>query len=193
MSIGKQVTDAINKMQLSDYEGALFAICAAIEATAKKEFAQRGREAYKKFVHENFGLITEVGLGSTILNLYLSFDHPELKKNSAGSYKFEDILYHVVRCGLYHDASLPNDLRFTDEKKIRYDNGALILPAAIIYGLIMAVVVSPANQNESADKWCVLNFGDFPIPISRLWGRRHELVWLLDALKELRNLQCETQ
>jgi hypothetical protein len=42
MSIGKRVSDAIDKMEASDPEGALFAICAALEATAAKESGQKG-------------------------------------------------------------------------------------------------------------------------------------------------------
>ena len=46
MSIGKRVSEAIEKMDASDSEGALFAICATIDATAVKEFNKRGESGY---------------------------------------------------------------------------------------------------------------------------------------------------
>ena len=132
MSVGKQVSDAIDKMGAADYEGALFAICAAIEATAKRELGKGGRKSYKDFIQANFGLIADVGVGRRVLNLNLQFDHPELKKSVDGTHSVQDILYHVVRCGLYHEAGIPNELKFTNEHKIYYQGGALILPATLI-------------------------------------------------------------
>ncbi|KPK50843.1 MAG: hypothetical protein AMK72_01250 [Planctomycetes bacterium SM23_25] len=42
MGIGKQVAEAVDKMQAHDPDGALFAICAAVEATAVKGKAVLG-------------------------------------------------------------------------------------------------------------------------------------------------------
>jgi hypothetical protein len=194
MSIGKRVSDAIDKMGASDPEGALFAICAALEATAAKEFGKPGRSSYKDFVSQNLGLITNIAFGrGRILNLRLDYDHPEMKKNSDGVYPIEEILYHAVRCGLYHTAGLPSNLRFVAEQKIYCNNGALVLPASFVYGLITAVIVAPVNAHESASKPSMLNLGEFPIPISRLWGRRVELLWLLDAVGEVTRLRLEAQ
>lgn len=194
MSIGKRVSDAIDKMEGSDPEGALFAICAALEATAVKEFGQKGRSSYKDFISENLGLITDVALGGRrILNLRLAFDHPEMKKNADGAYPIEEIFYHAVRCGLYHEAGLPSNLQFTSELQIRCNNGALVLPASLVYGLIIAVVVAPVNVSEAAVKPSMFNMGTFPVPISKLWGRRAELLWLLDAEAEVTRLQMEAQ
>src|SRR5262249_39182982 len=119
--------------------------------------------------------------------------HPEMKKNPEGVYTIEEILYHAVRCGLYHQAGLPSNLEFTSECQIRCNHGALVLPASLIYGLILAVVVAPANQQEVAAGPSMLNLGDFPIPISKLWGRRTELLWLLDAMAEVTRLRVEAQ
>lgn len=191
MSIGKRVSEAIDKMEASDPEGALFAICAALEATAVKEFGQRGRSSYKEFISQNMGLISDIALGRRIRGLQLEFDHPEMKKNADGVYPVEEIFYHAVRCGLYHEAGLPSNLQFTNEYRIRCNHGALVLPASLVYGLIVAVVVAPVNAGESALKPSVLNMGQFPIPISKLWGRRAELLWLLEAEAEVARLRIE--
>jgi len=170
MSIGKRVSDAIDKMEASDPEGALFAICAALEATAVKEFGQKGRSSYKDFISQNLGLITNIAFGGRrILNLRLGFDHPEMKKNPDGVYPIEEIFYHAVRCGLYHEAGLPSNLQFTSEFQIRCEQGGkLVLPASLVYGLITAVLVAPVNAGESATKPSMLNIGEFPVPVSKL-------------------------
>src|SRR5262245_13698054 len=109
MPIGKQVSDAVTKMDAKDPEGALFAICAAIEATATKEFGAGGRRNYKDFIHQNLDVITWTAFGPRILNLKLAYQHPDVKLDADGLCTFEDIMYHVVRCGLYHTTDLPNN------------------------------------------------------------------------------------
>jgi hypothetical protein len=192
MSIGKRVSEAIDKMVASDPEGALFSICASLEATAVKEFGQKGRSSYKDFISQNLGLITDIALGGLrILNIQLAFDHPEMKKNADDIYPIEEIFYHAVRCGLYHQAELPSNLHFTNNCQICTDNGVLFLPASLVYGFIVAVVVAPVNSGEIAAKPGMLKLGQFPIPISKLWGRRAELLWLLDAEAEATRLRKE--
>ena len=128
-----------------------------------------------------------------MLNLGLAFDHPDLKKNANGIYPIEEIFYHAVRCGLYHEAALPSNLRFANEQKIVCDDGVLTLPASIIFGFIVAVVVAPTNATETTSKPHFLNFGEFPIPMSHLWGRRAELLWLLEVENESTRLRIEAE
>ena len=189
MSIGKRVSETIDKMEAGDPEGALFQICAAVEVTAKKECGRSGGPSYKEFLHSNLGLITDIAFGFKILNLNLTYNHSKLPTDSQGTAGIQDILYHVVRCGLYHEASLPGDLQFVEKSQIRSENGVLFLPSSLIYGLISAVVVAPVNAGEHAPKEGAMNFGDFPILINKLWGRRNELLWLLDATNELAALR----
>lgn len=195
MSIGKRVSEAIDKMEASDPEGALFAVCAALEATAVKEFGQKGKSSFKDFIFQNLGLITDIALGGRrILKIRLAFDHPEMPKSTDGSYLIEEIFYHAVRCGLYHEARLPKNLQFTNERKIGCTkDGVLLLPASLVYGFIVAVIVAPVNVDETAHKPGTLNMGKFPIPISKLWGRRAELLWLLDVEAEVIRLCTEAQ
>jgi hypothetical protein len=194
MSIGKRVSEAIEKMEASDPEGALFQICAAVDVTAQVELGKPGKGSYKDFLHQNLGLITRISSGrGSILNFFLKYDHPKIAKAPNGLVSIQDIFYHVVRCGLYHEAGLPGDLKFTDEGQFRVDHGVLVMPSTLIYGLVTAVVVSPVNHNERAQKDFVLNLGNFPVPISKLWGRRDELTWLLDVEKEVYEMQLRTR
>lgn len=190
MSIGKRVAETIGKMASRDPEGALFQICSAIDVTAAAEYKQKGKSSYKRFLHDNLGLITDIAFGGKkILNINLEYDHPNINKTPEGLSSIQDIIYHAVRCGLYHEAGLRDDLKFTDEQKIYTEGGILVLPSSLIYGLTVAVVVSPSNEYESSPKPSVLNFGNFSIPISKLWGRRAELLWLLEVEKDVKYMQ----
>src|SRR5688500_6195752 len=127
MSVGKRVAEAIDKMQQRDAEGALFQICAPIDSTAKREASKGGGKTYREFVHDNLGLITRVGLGVGILNVNLGqFDHPKIKTDEHGRCSVEQILYHAVRCGLYHEGKLPPNLRFDFGYKWWTDGGVRV-------------------------------------------------------------------
>lgn len=194
MSIANRVSETIDKMDAGDPESALFSICAAIESTAVREYGKRGKSSYKKFIHENLGLITSIAFaGTRILNIHLGYDHPDIKKRADGLCSIEQILYHAVRCGLYHEASLPSNLKFSEPKQIRVEDGKVVLPSSLIFGFVMAVVVSPVNKDEISPKLSSLNFGSFSIPISMLWGRRGELLWLLEVVAEIKRLEAEAE
>lgn len=184
MSIGNQVSEAIDKMQAGDTEGALYALCSAIDATATQEYGKRGKTSYKQFVSSNFPLITSIAVGHKILNLTLEYSHPDLNASADSKHSIQDIFYHAVRCDLYHKTELPTNIRFTNKKQIGCETGGIVLPDTFLYGLIMAVVVAPVNKGESSPKPSVCNIGDMALPISKLWGRRAELNWLLDAINE---------
>lgn len=94
-------------MARNDPERALLPLSAAIDATATKLYTQRGRKSYKEFIHQNLNLITEVSFGTSILNINLKYDHPDLEADPDGRCSIQNILYHVVRCGLVHSAELP--------------------------------------------------------------------------------------
>jgi len=185
MSIGNRIDDAVNKVYAGDNEGALFSVCSAIEATAKKEYGAGGRSNYKKFIHDNLELITGIAFdGKSISTLCLGYSHPELKHSKDGAYPFQDIVYHAIRCGFYHDAKMPEDIEFTSGGVISVMKGRLLLPQSLIYGLVVAIVVSPKNENETASENCMISFGDFSIPFTKLWGRRQEMLWLISVRKE---------
>jgi hypothetical protein len=170
-------------MAASDWEGALFATCAALEATAVKEVGRNGRRSYKEFVHDNLASITDIAFGARVLNINLRFDHPQMKTSSDGVHSIEEILYVAVRCGLYHEAALPINLRSADKCEISCVNEELVLPASLINRLITAVI-APVNASESAPRSSVLNLGPVPIPVNKLWGRRAELLWPMEVQKE---------
>ncbi len=172
-------------MAQNDAEGALLPISSAVDATATKHFKRRGRKSYKDFIHENFDLITKVAFGTLLMNLNLQYDHPELETSPDGLCTIQDVLYHVVRCGLLHSAELPSTLKFVDEKIIRVENDLLILPASLIYGLIAAVVVCPKNTDQTIPDNYRLSVRGFQIKLNDLWGKKTELENLFVAMEAI--------
>jgi len=181
MSIAKRVAEAVEKMSQNDAEGALLPVSAAIDATATKHFNRRGRKSYKDFIHENLGLITEVAFGQSVMNINLKYDHPDLEPGPDGLCTIQDILYHVVRCGLAHSAELPSTLKFVDEYKFQVENDLLVLPSSLVYGLIAAVVVCPENADQTIPDHYGLNVRGFQIKLNDLWGKKQELENLFAA------------
>src|SRR5262245_55520717 len=108
MSIAKRVMDTIDKLIAGDREGALFQICSAIDATAQAQYGKEGGAQYRRFIHENLELITSVR-GVRRTNFHFEYDlnahrgkRPPIPAQPDGTFSIQDILYYVVRCGLYH-------------------------------------------------------------------------------------------
>ena len=178
MSIGKRITEAVDKMVLGDAEGALIPTCIAIAATAKKEYpSSNDNISFKKFVHDNFPLITKVAFGGTTIgNLRVRYNHPDIKTDDDGTCSFEQILYHVVRCGLVHSASFPSNLRFVKDSHIRVQDDRVEMPESIIYGLLAALVVSSHNKCESVPNHYGFHIGAKDVSLNGLWGNKDKLL-----------------
>ncbi len=139
MSVGKRVTDSFEKMKRGDAEGALFAICAAIEETARRESLPKGRRGFKRFIADNIHIISGIGIGHPIAGLSIGYAHPDLPRSSDGNARIEDIVYHLIRCGLYHSAMLPATVCLT-ENKIGSDKDILLL--VLIYVAVIGSYMS---------------------------------------------------
>jgi len=182
MSVGKRVSESIDKMAAGDAEGALIPASIAVDATASQLFpTEKNNSAYKQFISDNLATITKFAFGGTSItqSLRVKYYHPDLIPDSDGLCSFEQIMYHVVRCGLLHAAELPSDLKFTNEGVIKVKDNSLILPASLIFGLIVAVVVSPTNAGESIGDSYTLNFRDNHQKLNELWGNKLELETLM--------------
>lgn len=189
MSISKRVTEAFEKMMNNDYEGALFAICAAVEQTAKKEGRPKGKKGFKDFIKQNMHIITGIGIGHPVRGLSIHCTHSELPKTADGVSPIEDILYHVVRCGLYHEAALPESLVLTEHVLAPERNGSMKLPGNLAAGLIAAVVASPANKDEFTKPHFYFDTYAGPIPLATLWGQKLTLTKDLIAADEKRRAE----
>jgi hypothetical protein len=171
MSIGKRVTKAWQELMNGDPEGALVQICTAIEKTAKLE-GKRKAGGYKRFVDENMPIITSVGVGVALKAIKLGgYHHPELRPAPDGTVPLQDIIYHVIRCRLYHDAGLPADLEITEDR-IGVENGHLLMPKHLVTGMVLAVVAAPINKKERTDPTFFVIAKRITFYLDQVWGRR---------------------
>ena len=185
MSIGKRVYEAIERMDRDDPEGAFFAICATIEPTARRTTGKGGRESCKTFIDQNLGLITRIAFGGgRILNINIAFRPPMVKESGDGTYSMGTIVYHAIRCALYHECELPASLRISATAGLSLQNGVLTLPGSLVYGILMAVVTAPCNAAERTPAPSYLAIRGRQHSLDDLWGDCARLENLLDAAND---------
>jgi len=173
MSVGKRVSKACKALTESDWEQSLHDICSAIDPTCKGEYGQSGKASYKRFVSENLPLITRIAFGgSSVGSLHVQCSHLGIPTEANGLCGVEDIIYHAVRCGLYHEAKLPDSLIFHSELTVKVETDKLYLPMALIYGVVLAVVLSPVNANERMGTDFTVGICNVKLLVDSLWGNR---------------------
>lgn len=193
MTIAHRVTQASERVLQHDYEGALFQICSAIEATASSEYGQSGRGAYMRLIRENLELITRVAFRHHFANMSFGMDlnrfrpsDDQLKPNSDGSFSIEQILYHVVRCDLYHNAGLPEHIEFCPGTIMSCEVDKIRIPGSIVNGLVVAVVASPANVGQVISDDLMFDFlVGVKICLNKFWGKRDALRAMLTIVDQL--------
>ncbi len=178
MSIAKKVVQAIEEMARNDPEAALTSASIAVAATARLAHPKlKDNEAHKQFLNDNMGLIASIALpvirvtGQAKLVLGGKYTHPRVKAAKDGYTSLADILYHVVRCSLVHEAGLPSNVQFSEGTLVSQPD-KLVLPRTIVSGLIVAVVVATVNKAEMIAPSYQFTFGGKSIPLNDLWGRR---------------------
>jgi hypothetical protein len=183
VSISKRVSDAFEKFLAGDPEAALFNICAAVGKTAKLEGGREGGSGYKEWVAQNIPLITAVGLGPALSGLAIGHTRPNIRSSATGNSNLEDLVYHAVRCGLYHDAELPSGMRITENEIGTDPQGNILIPKYLVLGLIIAVLGSASNSLEKVNEGYYFAAEGKEFELNQYWGRGKDL------LAELNNLQ----
>lgn len=175
-NIGNFLSDAINKIIAGDYEMATASLCIAISGTAIKAFPNENKDStrYKRFLQQYMSLIIYVATGLALKKgapFRVHFDHPKVPKDSEGNCSLEDILYHIIRCGLLHEAVFPSIIILGNNIS---GNGEV--PIGILSGLIIAVIVAPENIYErlTQDYSQIINGKN--VNLNDFWGREQELV-----------------
>lgn len=174
MGIASFVDGALTTHNLGQSDVALALACSAIDATAKRAYPQaKVGERYRAFLRENLALVTAFGFpglqaGDIRIKVGVNsgLDPKDIDEHNYTG--IEAILYTTVRCGLVHECDIDTKIRFTKETQIGDFDEAFAIPAALVLGLVAAVVLHPVNAGERS----VL---DSSIELS---GRRH----LLNAL-----------
>lgn len=125
------------------YDESLCLACIAIDACSAKEFPnKRNAERYKLFLKKYFSIICRYGfLGIEASNIRIKVNVPNvaLRTDKDNYVDMEQIIYHVLRCGLVHECNIEKTIHFTDTTIIGDWNDKFYLPKTIIWGLIASV------------------------------------------------------
>lgn len=126
------------------YEEALCLVCTAIDAAAAQCYPDKKVTArYKLFLKDHFRTISEVGfpgISANSIRIKVNTQIENLIPDSNGYVDMEQIIYHVLRCGLVHGCAIDSTIEFTDRTIIGdWDGDKFYIPKAIIEGLIAAI------------------------------------------------------
>lgn len=183
MSVGSQVADSMRKLSEGCFEDAIIAASVALSATARLESPNdKDTVACHRFLNQNLSIISRIGWISFGVSQPIDFRYRRLdsKKSGIAVRTMPEMLYDVVRCTAVHEAKLPDNLSFTKQPIIQLgNNGELVLPIDIIYGLLMAVVASSKNSDQRLDGDPLFSFGDKNIHINELWGSRSKMEFFI--------------
>lgn len=178
MGVAARVKEAIDKMNLGDPDNALIQICIAVDATAKSEYPKnKVGERTKKFLRNNQVFLTafaKLAVGGDILLQFRGKNgEPETKK-------LEESLYKLVRCALMHEAELSDRVTYIPEPCFGLSkDGKFILSLNLIWGMINAVIGSPANSRERAPENYWISIGGQKISLNELWGKKDIILQLV--------------
>ena len=144
MSILSFVEAAKVLITQNHYAEALCLSCIAIDACAAQAYVDKKvTERYKLFLKQHFGTICDMGfpgISADAIRIKVQADIPDLKKDSNGYVDMEQIIYHILRCGLVHNCEIDKSIIFTDKTIIGdWNTSEFYMPKPLIWGLIAAV------------------------------------------------------
>lgn len=174
MGIIDKVRDSIRLLQDGGYESAMALACTALDATAKKEFPSLSPgDRIKRFLNKNLDIVTVVGFGGALYcapGSKLRLKDPQSASKSHQVEDLETIVYKAIRCKLVHEASLPEDVVFTEDPFYGEKDGKFFLPTRIIWAILLAVVASPCSGAWSGHEDVPLDFPQEGGSLRQLWG-----------------------
>lgn len=173
VTVGDRIKEAIDDINQEKLELALSHVCIAIDITARKlSGAEKSKKTdYKKFLLEYMWLITYMGIpGLMAPGISFNFKHKDIKSDAEGRCGIEDVIYHVIRCGLIHSTGADSKIVWSHDINIS-DGKNLVLPDNLIWGLIGAVVFCPANKDELIPEIYWISIDGFKFFIQEIWGR----------------------
>lgn len=126
------------------YEESLCLVCSAIDAAAAQSYPDKKvTERYKTFLKDHFRTITSIGfpgISADGIRIKVNTKVDSLKSDADGYVDMEQIIYHVLRCGLVHRCDIDDSIEFTDRTIIGdWNTDKFYIPKSIIWGLIAAV------------------------------------------------------
>ena len=125
------------------YQEALCLCCSAIDAYSSKHYSNKNNNSrYKQFLKDHFRTICEIGfpgISASCIKIKVNANIEDLRPDSDGYVTMEQIIYHVLRCGLVHNCSVPEAIEFSEDTIIGDWGNRFYIPKPIILGLIASI------------------------------------------------------
>jgi hypothetical protein len=176
LSVASFVASSIDTLHTGRYDVALSLACSAVDATSAKSasrYQATNSKRFKRFLEENMRVITMFGFPGIIAGgiQIKCRNFPNLKTDSDGYVSIADIIYHVVRCGLVHECLIDEHIEFTDQTYLGDFDCKFRIPRYLIFGLLMAVILSPSNAGEAFDRRYLEVIGGKSVNLQGLWAK----------------------
>ena len=180
VTVGKRIQAMIDYMDKGEFELALSEVCIAIDITSQKHFGvtSSSRRIYKEFLSENMWMIITAGMEKMVgKSLKIPFAHPSIRTSNVDGYcSLEEIVYHVMRCGLVHGTGENSKLKWNPRVQLTSDaEGDLNISPAFIWGLALCVITCEANKDETVGEGCWISMATFKYLVNDLWGKRSSI------------------
>lgn len=194
VSVGQRVQSMIDHMSKDEVELALSDICIAIDITSQKYYNELSSSAscYKRFLKENMWIIVVTGMGSLITEaVKLPFTHKDIKSDSEGYCTLEQIIYHVMRCGLIHGTGEESKIVWNSNVPLAIDKDQnLNISPSFIWGLALCVITCPVNIHERVGDYCWISMATFKYLINDLWGKRDSVKKMIKSQYNVTVKEC---
>jgi hypothetical protein len=175
ISVGEKIREAIDWMGRGNMAQALGAVSIAVDMTSRRHAGSErsGHAIRRRFVHDYLWLIARLGFPAWPPAAARNPVTPgEAKSGGAAAADVEEIVDHVIRCGLSRSDGRASKIAWRRAIAVgRDEEGNLVLNEGLFWGLVSAVVFAPVNRLESIPDEYWLQVGPFRMFISELWGR----------------------
>lgn len=172
-TVSQLVQETIDFMGRGFYEQAFVPTSQAIAETAKKAYGKENlsNDDYSRFLKENWRLITFMGMPRALpLPLNVPFGFKRIVPSFNVHHGAEEIILYIVRQTLLFN-KLPDMISLNNKGVFEIRNNKLLLPKALVSGLLGSVIFHPSNKKETISDKYWISVSDFKMFVSELWGR----------------------
>ncbi|MCR1815331.1 hypothetical protein [Aliarcobacter butzleri] len=177
MAISNFVEASLFHFNQNEFDIALALACSAVDATATNSgYKGNNNKKYKRFLKDNMRIITTFGFpGISASGIRIKcINIKDLKTDNYNMVDIENIIYHIIRCGLIHQCDISREIEFTKETYLGDFIDKFKIPQNLVIGLLIAVILSESNKNGYLkNDYYILNpFSKEKISLNSLWSRK---------------------
>ena len=172
-TVGQLVQETIDCLNSGFATRAVTPASRAIEATLQKTLNKEtaSPDDYKRFLKANWRLITFMGMPRALpLPLNVPFGLKRIAPSFNVHHGAEEIVALILRETL-KTGRLSAYFAFNSTGQFKIDGSKLLLPPALVNGLLGSIIFHPANRDEKIGEKYWMSISDFKMFISELWGR----------------------